>query len=92
MQFNTYTVLTAAVIFIPLSISLPLIFENTKPVTVKEVIVNIENLSSEEKKDYFLNLSYQTCMKESVKITPIGTGQSKSVSLNCAESIKKILN
>ena len=90
MQSNGYTVLTAAAIFIPLSISLPSIFEQTKPEIIKEIVVDVESLSSEEKKDYFLSLSYQTCIKEGIKVTPIRSGESKSVSDACAESVKKL--
>lgn len=90
MQFNGYTVLTAAAIFIPLSISLPAIFEQTKPEIIKEIVVDVEALSSEEKKDYFLNLSYQTCIKEAVKVTSSGNGQARSIADACAESVKKL--
>ena len=34
----------------------------------------------EEKKDYFLSLSYQTCLKEGVKVTPNGSGQVANIS------------
>tara|TARA_E500000081_G_C6097506_1_gene335895 strand:- start:1110 stop:1385 length:276 start_codon:yes stop_codon:yes gene_type:complete len=90
MQSNGYTVLTAAAIFIPLSISLPSIFEQTKPEIIKEIVVDVEALSSEEKKDYFLSLSYQTCLKEGVKVTPNGSGQVANISEACAESVKKL--
>lgn len=92
MSANGYTALTAAAIFIPLSIAAPSIFENKEDVIVKEIVVDVESLSKEERESYFYHLSYQTCIKETIKVSPSRNGQAESVANACSESVKKLNN
>ena len=87
---NFYTAVTAAAICIPLAISASYISANLTP--VKEVVVNVDlsTLSESEKRDYFYNLSYQTCMREGSKITTKNNSNSQDLAEACANSINTL--
>jgi hypothetical protein len=86
-MFNLYTVLTAAAIFIPLSIAAPAIVKNLQPITETIIQVDVSTLSNSEKKDYFLNLSFQTCLKETANVSPTANGQGRAISNACADAV-----
>lgn len=87
---NFYTAVTAAAICIPLAISAPVVSRSFIP--VEEIVINVDltNLSESEREDYFYNLSYQTCLKESVKVTLSSSTAGAQIANSCANSISEL--